>query len=189
MGPSTASHSRESVSLHRKAIADANGEPCALAGGHLPRGIRAVRPGGATGLESADAAKHRAVGAAEDDIDSVPHADGVHSGTRANEENVIASRESATQEPACTLEPALARENVRIERTAVAKERHELHTRKCRDATSSVPAVKRTCSGQYAGTGRLTAQASGDPGAHVYVCNCAAFRIRLRCIIGIARRA
>lgn len=129
MGPSTASHSRESVSLHRKAITDANGEPCALPGGHLPRRIRAVRPGGATWLESADAAKHRAVRAAEDDVDSIAHADRMYSRARPDEENVVTPGEPAPKQSPRTLEPALAREHSRIDRAAVAEERHELHGR------------------------------------------------------------
>lgn len=120
-------HSAPSIALNREAVTHADREPGALPGRHLPRGIRAVRPCGATRLESADTAKHRAVGAAEDDVDSVPHTDRMYSRARANEENVIATREPAAQQPAYTLEPVLAREHSRIEWTTVAKERHELH--------------------------------------------------------------
>src|SRR5688572_7887943 len=120
-----------SVAPYSETVAHPDRQFGALPCRHFPCRIRPLSPRRATRLEPAYAAKHRAVRAAEDDVDAIAHADGVHGGARPNEQQVVAPREPAAQEPARTLEPGLARKHARIERSAVAEERHELHGSQC----------------------------------------------------------
>jgi hypothetical protein len=107
------------LSGDRQPISDADGEARTVARGHFPGRIGERRPRGSARLEATHATDHGAIGAAEDDVDAVAHAQCVDPCARLEQNDVTGA---PAQQPPSALEPALRDQNACVEPATISHE-------------------------------------------------------------------